>query len=510
MLPKQVLGQKISLFCRIQFQHHGITGILMMLFNIMIRLEIPCALILFATLIVACSPKSDLLVTSQNGIWHQEGYGRVMNLQDSIAFFYDINSNNCNPSFSEPIEEIGEILDVTDDALTLLHGINRYRFERLEKLPFSCDSLQQLDNKDPVKNFEALWSTFNEHYAYFDIRDINWQKAYSEYKSKITANTTDLELFHILEEMVESIGDGHVGIGFPEHLETVQENESQSLAKTVEDKPKRSVHSMRQEYKELVCNHYLKEVKKYNSGVVRWGMMRDNIAYVQINWMILLGDYRLPAELSIREFWDEYWEIAALRDKQRNDEIYGARMIMDSIVRELSTADAFIVDIRFNGGGKDDAALEFIGHFADKDITVFSKKAKLENGFTTPQKITLKSSEVTFDGPVYLLTSPQTASAAEIMTLSSMALPQVIRIGGDTEGIFSDMLDKVLPNGWDYSLSNELYEDKEGNNYENIGIPPHHSMNYSRDSREMFSSLLADFNDGDHAIDLAIKLANSN
>jgi C-terminal processing protease CtpA/Prc len=74
--------------------------------------------------------------------------------------------------------------------------------------------------------------------------------------------------------------------------------------------------------------------------------------------------------------------------------------------------------------------------------------------------------------PIIVLTSSTTLSAAEIQVLSLMTLPHVTLIGEQTYGIFSDMLLKILPNGWEFTLSNEQYLTPEGESYEQTGIPP--------------------------------------
>ena len=58
-----------------------------------------------------------------------------------------------------------------------------------------------------------------------------------------------------------------------------------------------------------------------------------------------------------------------------------------------------------------------------------------------------------------------------MMALSSMELNQLKRIGSRTNGAISDALQKTLPNGWHFSLSNEIYTDNNDKHYENIGIP---------------------------------------
>jgi C-terminal processing protease CtpA/Prc len=50
-------------------------------------------------------------------------------------------------------------------------------------------------------------------------------------------------------------------------------------------------------------------------------------------------------------------------------------------------------------------------------------------------------------------------------------LPQVKTMGETTNGIFSTVLPKELPNGWLLTLSNEVAADAAGQVYEKTGIP---------------------------------------
>jgi len=180
---------------------------------------------------------------------------------------------------------------------------------------------------------------------------------------------------------------------------------------------------------------------------------------------------------------------------------------MDEIVKDLSGAKALVLDLRFNIGGKDEAALGIIGHFVNQRIIVATKKAKLGKGFTNHQTIYLEPKKPNFLGDVYVLTSHETASAAELAALSTLRVDNITRIGSNTEGIFSDGLDKKLPNGWEYTLSNEIYEDINGNSYENIGVPPDIKIRYPKDSRIFYNLLINQLaENGDAAIERVFQL----
>jgi C-terminal processing protease CtpA/Prc len=84
---------------------------------------------------------------------------------------------------------------------------------------------------------------------------------------------------------------------------------------------------------------------------------------------------------------------------------------------------------------------------------------------------------VAFTGPAALLTGQRSVSAAETFTMSLMGRqPGVIRIGESTQGVFSDVLTRSLPNGWRFGLANERFLTEEGDSFDGPGIPPHHEV----------------------------------
>ena len=48
----------------------------------------------------------------------------------------------------------------------------------------------------------------------------------------------------------------------------------------------------------------------------------------------------------------------------------------------------------------------------------------------------------------------------------------VTRIGENTQGVFCDVLDRRLPNGWIFALPNAVYRTAEGTAFDVQGIPP--------------------------------------
>jgi len=50
--------------------------------------------------------------------------------------------------------------------------------------------------------------------------------------------------------------------------------------------------------------------------------------------------------------------------------------------------------------------------------------------------------------------------------------PHVTRVGAHTQGVFSDVLGRTLPNGWTFRFPNEIYLTKEGKAFDGSGVPP--------------------------------------
>jgi carboxyl-terminal processing protease len=457
----------------------------------------------FTLFFICCSCNEKVTNEKQkpDGIWEQIGYGNIIQLNDTIISVYNISKQDCHLSFEEHILDFGKVKNYTKDTLTIQHGNDDWLFTRLEKLPNLCKTSNKINN-DPKHNFQVFWGTFNDHYASFDIKDINWNEVYKEYEPKVNENTTDLELYTIFREIIALLNDGHVKMEVPEKIENEYKN------KIEEQKEKYSKLDEFNLNKEI-AEFYVDSLRNYNTGMVRYGLINDNVGYIQINSMLMLANYELQKDLDLRNFYGQYWEKAENRkdELQRQDEVNGINKILNSIIKDLPKAKSYILDLRFNGGGKDAVALDILNHFSDKEKLAYTKKARIEKGFANPQKFKIIPSKNHFSGNVYLLTSHLTASASEILVLASLANTNFKRIGSTTEGIFSSTLDKELPNGWEYELSNEVYQDLKGKNYENIGISADYQLEYSKNKDDFLDQLSADLkNKKDEAIDLALEL----
>lgn len=479
---------------------------------------IPFLLLTSSLFFVFCKSEEKSSEPKIDGVYESVGYGRIVKIKNGEYLLADVTKFSCIPLMDGKISEFEEALQLKNDTLSLKDGINTYYFTRIDDAPAVCKSdtpeYKEAESKanDPEHNFEVLWDTFKNHYAYFELRGVDPAKMYAEYRPKVTSETSAPELFFIFNEMLESFEDGHIGISAPDEIEEAANalHDAQQISRDAQnenetEKPKERLRNY--EVAAKVAKQYIPEGTSIKNGNLRWGILKDNIGYLQVNQMMGMADYAINDTLSYRDHWMAYFEKAEESDDDNGDEISGILTSMNVIMKDLENTDAFIIDVRFNGGGKDEVGMMVLERLNDIEKIVFSKKGRFGDGFTPVNMVTQPASENPYRKPVYLLISSESASATEIMALSSLSMPNITKIGSRTEGVFSDVLDKTLPNGWEFGLSSEVYLDLNGINYEGKGIPPDVEIDYSRDTQEFLQKVVNDLKtDGDAAIEKALEL----
>jgi C-terminal processing protease CtpA/Prc len=97
----------------------------------------------------------------------------------------------------------------------------------------------------------------------------------------------------------------------------------------------------------------------------------------------------------------------------------------------LNDADALIVDLRDNGGGFGDTALQIAGYLFDRPTFMYDPRP---NSPVPPRTASPISGNKLVDKPVYVLTSSSTQSAAEYFVYNLKMLNRVTVVGETTLG----------------------------------------------------------------------------
>ncbi|KOS07575.1 hypothetical protein AM493_17150 [Flavobacterium akiainvivens] len=407
------------------------------------------------------SKKEKLTKADLNGYWEQQGEGEIIEINDSLVISYYSSNFNCYPNWKISREYFNNqtpTITLNDDgSFTNKEGFTVYTYMKLKEKPQLCTDLTENQKNNNTYNFETLWNTFNEQYVFFKERNINWDLIKKKYKSKFTDKTEPFEFYLLLEKMVLELKDAHSDFEVPDEFDVQWHN----LNKKIDTIDYKTLTQRK------ILKKYLKNVKTYNDGQIYYGLIGNDIGYIQLNSM------------------------------EQVDDIHS---ITDSVIYEIRNTKACIIDLRFNGGGDDLTGLDFLSHFINKPCNVYSKKRRFRDGFAGNQTIKIEPSKNRYTKEIYVLTSSYTVSAAETTILATLNFDNFKKIGSNTSGAFSDILNKKLPNGWNYWLSNEVYEGTNGKNYEVYGIPPDYQIDYPREKEQFLKSLYFELDKEDRAI----------
>lgn len=427
------------------------------------------------------------------GVWNSIGYGMQLEIAKKTTILRDIYASGCNVNTKLPtayLEEFYTITKLTKDSLQIKEGFTRYDFVR-SKTSEGCKKSK--DN--PLSNFDALWETFNENYVFFELREVNWNTLRDKYRKRLSKKSTDLELYNVLDEMISELNDGHVSLDMPDALE-----------EKLDDNDEEDLDNLREKVISTINNKYIPKHKTYNNGKINWGLITDEISYVQFNDFFTLANYDIASDLSSKDFTNQYWKKAEESESYTKDVLASFKKQMKLIYNDIKNTKTCIIDVRFNGGGFDQIGLEILSYFTNEKTIAFSKKARFGKGFTKPQTIYTEPNGMNYKGNLYILTSPETASAAETFVIASQNIENVYRVGSNTEGVLSDVLSKELPNGWEYGLSNEIYENADGKCYEKMGIPSDYLLEYTRNTKGFYENLWLELKTNDNAIEKVLDL----
>jgi len=439
--------------------------------------------VLASAMLMSCQeePKTKAPKQTLEGTYHSIGYGHLISIVGDTLIRHNHSKRYCAEKDRYLLTDLGEKIAFSADTLVYKIGYDSYYYTRTSWKPAIClfrytpDQLQ-----DSILNFEIMASTFREHYAYLELNNLDWEAIYKEYRSLVTNETSKVELYHIMDSFIGRMNDQHGNLDVPDSIYEAAQN-------PIKGSQERNYGDF--EVASILRSAILTEELTNNSTSIRWGRLADGAGYLQINAMMLTAHFDLDPEIvKTQGLFGAYFERMDALDPfdQLQMEIDGAALTIEQALADLANTDYLVLDIRFNGGGVDEVGLEMLRYFNNSPKVFGTKKARLGAGFTRPIALTLEATDAPYLKPVFLLTSPQTGSAAEIFAMASMVLPNFTRIGGATMGATSDMLEKPLPNGWSFGLSNEIYQDINGQSYENLGVPININLDYTRDRQDFF------------------------
>lgn len=291
--------------------------------------------------------------------------------------------------------------------------------------------------------FNAYWTEFDQYYALFDVRlpQTTWGALGASACDELTDDTPEDALFEVLLSMAQALNDGHVQLEAP------------SLGRYADGWV--SAYPYDEELDELEFG----VEANYLAGPLSWAA-NDWFAW---------GSVGSVGYISITSFD----ELSASGDE--DDDRDAADAAMAAALAELGASTGLIIDVRANGGGWDYVALD-VARWVSGDATLAWSEAYRDgpehDDFSAWEDVDVGAAVPNaFAGPVVVLTSGGTFSAAETFVLAMRVRQSVTVVGEPTSGHFSDLFDADLPNGWSFTYSGERYRAADGMIYESIGAP---------------------------------------
>lgn len=410
---------------------------------------------------------SDSRTPPLDGVWHSDGYGFVLEIQDDTARLFSTAEDLCLPEVSTlvPLDELlpGSSFAMSGNGQTLGIGFpmepHRISANRLASLPTHC--LVEMST-DANAVFEAFVRFFDANYPFFALYDVDWVNRVAAARSRVNDATDDQALFDALAWLIAPIRDAHVAliadIDGSRQISAPGRAPILRYLREIAHAEGRDPASAAREFRRSIWYDSIGTVILQGAGQmhgndrIQYGMLTSEVGYLAVSTLDGFGP----------------------EDATPQENLMATQAILDLVLADLITfgARTIVLDLSLNFGGSDYIAREVASRFLQEDVHAYTKfAADATQPIVTDVRIE-QSPSARFDGEVFLLTSQITVSAAEVLTLSLRNQPHVTHIGEATRGALSDALSRTLPNGWQLNLSNEVYLDTEGQHWEGTGIPP--------------------------------------
>ncbi len=259
---------------------------------------------------------------------------------------------------------------------------------------------------DPSGNLEALWTILDEHYCFFEEKDVDWDEVYERYSKQVNAAMSDMQLLEVCGNMIAELRDGHVNL--------YTSFDTSRYWGWHEDYPSN--------YSDTLVSKYLGTDYLLTNGI-RYRILDDNVGYMRCSTF---------------------------------SNSFGAGNL-DNILYYLATCQGLIIDLRENSGGLLTAAETLAARFTNEEVLVGymqHKTGKGHNDFSDMEEQTLKPAKgVRWQKPVVVLTNRQVYSAANEFVCYMKQLPDVTIVGDKTGGGGGLPFSSELPNGWSVRFS---------------------------------------------------------
>ncbi|WP_051741917.1 S41 family peptidase [Kitasatospora sp. MBT66] len=409
-------------------------------------------------------------VNRLEGVWQTNGYGILVEVHGTAFTTYDVTRVSCTPGFFSGAQvgapgrdgtvRYGQSGKAYASSSLTPRGRDRAVYQEdgaasardLTRLPGGLPAqCRQPAPQDALSAFDRFWATFEENYPFFAAKGIDWRAKGAQARAGITPQTSTDDLQKIIVDLLEPLGDAHTALGRKRPGGGYTGVFGGLRPGTAEP-----TDEVREQAARAVAAQLLAPERTFGQGRLGVGELPGGIGYLRVS------------------AFDGYVE-----DGPYQDHAAELDKALDLLLAHPERLNGLVVDLRLNGGGSDRLGLRIASRLTDRPFLAYRKVARNDpadpTGFTRPQPSVVRPAVGTtrYTGPVALLTAGSTVSAGETFT-QAMAerRPAPVRIGENTQGVFSDIMFKPVSADLVAVLPNEKFLTRSGSTFDGPGIPP--------------------------------------
>jgi carboxyl-terminal processing protease len=350
-----------------------------------------------------------------------------------------------------------------------------------------------------------LFTVLEKNYPYFDYKQLDWQSMQSEYRPRLEAAVSDQELLSILDEFLASFHDLHTGVLNPSPLDgwrgflAVREIGGQAVVSAVRqglERPGLAPGAIIERRNGQTIEQFVASLPpSLRSSSTPWSA--ENGAWS------LLG--AAPEGESLRltyqgvdgqshtedlQWLEQFNQSSGTPRPRISSQVLpdGIGLItvkglnggldfihqIDRALNELLDAPGIILDLRQNGGGNSLLGDAIAGRFLAKPFSYgheYFRQRLPWRAWATQMTYRVQPRGQTYSGPLAVLTSANTASSAEMLTVALRDAGRATVIGQTTAGGSGNPISFGIAGGR-VRFSTGDFRRMDGSPIEGVGIVP--------------------------------------
>jgi carboxyl-terminal processing protease len=397
------------------------------------------------------------------------------------------------------------------EILAKLDAIQRFWDNEFLSSPYAED----ISADEKVAGLSKLWSEVKYNFAFFDqVPDLNWDSLYVAFLPRVRETQSTLQYYRLLEEMCAYLHDGHTGVTPPRELWDSLWADMPIVTDLVEDKVL-VIRVVADSLRDLGITEGLEvikingiPVKEYADTRVRpyqpastpqalnlrvyrhfllSGAAGDSLELTfadrsgkTFSRYLHRGEVRWPSRPQL-EFKKLDGSVAYLAlNTFSNNEMVAQ---FDSLFPAISECKALVIDVRHNTGGNSGVGWSILRYLADDEFATsewstrdyrpaYRAWGRGRIWHTERGPVYTPHESKHYSGPVVVLTSPETGSAAEDFCVAFDVMKRGVIVGQPTNGSTGQPLQIRLPGGGSARICTKHDTYPDGTEFVGVGVLP--------------------------------------